>query len=255
MKKLRIKLNRNNSFFDSASETETSSTQNFPMLPANEDNLENFISYGNKETLKTNFIVQGDCLKITKALQRINLNHKDEFNVQMILLQRLSEGMKLYLNFGKNRKYISWLSKFFPECVIKEPTTEIKNFRSFALQSCNKKGNKFFEFDVLREIYNYLAMKANNFQIKQSSEKNRKKRRMNNGQESSLPPVAEDDNEEEKSESIHSNESRSEEDEYSSVSSLIENDFQPPLPTYRGGLSQQVNSHRNLLTRIMNFLL
>ena len=249
-------MNRTKIFFDSDSETETSSNHHFQLLPANEDNLENFISYGNKETLKTNFIVQGGCLKITKALQRINLNHKDEFNVQMILMQRLSEGMKLYLNFGKNRKYISWLSKFFPECVIKEPTTEIKNFRSFALQSCNKKGNKFFEFDVLREIYNYLAMKANNFQIKQSSEKNRKKRRMNNGQESSLPPVAEDVNEEEeKSESIHPNEPRSEEDDYSPVSSFIENDFQPPLPTHRGGISQQVNSHRNLLTRIMNFLL
>lgn len=48
--------------------------------------MENFISYGNKETLKTNFIVQGDCLKVTRTLQRINLNHKDEFKVQMILL-------------------------------------------------------------------------------------------------------------------------------------------------------------------------
>ena len=93
-------------------------------------------------------------------------------------------------------------------------------------------------------------MKANNFQIKQSSEKNRKKRKMNNEQESSLPPVAEDDDEEEKSESIHSNESRSEEDNAnSSDTSFIENDFQSPLPTHRGGLSQ-VNSHRNLLTKV-----
>ena len=173
----------------------------------------------------------------------------------MILLQRLSEGMKLYLNFGKNRKYISWMSKFFPECVIKELTTEIKNFRSFALHSCNKKGNKFFEFDVLREIYNYLATKAHNFQIKQSSKK-QEKEEDEQWSKSSLPPVAEVDEEEEKSESIHSNESRSEEDNAnSSDTSFIENDFQLPLPTHRGGFSEQVNSQRNLLTRIMNFLL
>ena len=172
-------MHRSNSFFGLDSENEKSSNNYFKIITADEDNLENFISYGNKETLKTNFIVQGDCLKITKALQS---NHKSEFNVQLVFIQRLADSMKMYLNFGKNRKHISWLMKFSPECVIKEPVTEIKTFKSFALQSCQKKGNKFFEFNALREAYNYLAIKANKYQLNQITKNNKKKRKMNNGQ-------------------------------------------------------------------------
>ena len=46
-------MNRTNSFFDLDSETEITSNQHLQLIPANEDNLENFSNYRNEETLKT----------------------------------------------------------------------------------------------------------------------------------------------------------------------------------------------------------
>ena len=207
-------------FLASDSEDESTNFPIFSKLPTDKSNLETFIDSSERETLKTNFTIQGESLLIMRRLKDLLLGHRNEFNVQSIVLQKIDNDVKLYLHFGKHRKYMSWLTRFFPNCILSEPVSDIRNFRTFGLKCAQQNGNKFFQIDALREVYNYLADKLQKHQTKQRIEEAKskspnqlKKRQLNDGRESKpMPEIFESADEEEKSETIRS-ESRSEDSE------------------------------------------
>ena len=234
-----------------ASDSEDEST-NFPMfskLPTDKSNLETFIDSSEKETLKTNFIIQGDPLLIVRRLKDLLLGHRNEFNVQSIVLQKIDNDVKLYLHFGKHRKYMSWLTRFFPNCILSEPVSDIRNFRTFGLKCAQQNGNKFFQIDALREVYNYLADKLQKHQTKTKSPNMLKKRQLNDGRESKpLPEVPESADEEEKSETIRS-EPRSEDSETLSEDNYLR---EPLAYNQENQPSIQIARTNGILTKVLS---
>ena len=213
-------MSSNKNFLASDSEDEsTNFSAMLNVLPTDKTNLETFIDSTERETLKTNFTIQGETLLIIRRIKDILYGNRNEFNVQAIVLQKLDDGIKLYLHFGKHRKYMSWLTRFFLNCILSEPVSDIRNFRTFGLKCAQQRDNKFFQTDALREVYNYLVSKLQKHQTKQRIEEAKargpnklKKHCLNSRKESKpLEEVSESAQEEEEeiSETIRS-ESRSE---------------------------------------------